>query len=118
MESTLAILVPEAEGLVQSFRDRYDPSAKAGMPAHITLLYPFKSPDEIDGVVLDILRHFFFRFPPFKFSLRTISQFAGETLYLAPEPGDPFRGLTLAIWGCYPECPPYGGRYSYALDAE
>jgi hypothetical protein len=42
MKSTVAILVPEAEGLVRLFRNRYDPSAKAGMPAHITLLYPFK----------------------------------------------------------------------------
>ena len=77
MESTIVILVPEAEGLVRSFRDRYDPSAKAGMPAHITLLYPFKSPNEIDAVVLDTLRNCFFRFPTFKFSLRTINQFAG-----------------------------------------
>jgi 2'-5' RNA ligase len=109
MESTLAILVPEAEGLVQSFRGRYDPSAKVGMPAHITLLYPFKSPDEIDEVVLDALRHCFFCFLPFKFSLRTINQFSSETLYLAPEPEDPFRQLTLAIWECYPETPPYTG---------
>jgi 2'-5' RNA ligase len=78
MESTLAILVPEAEGLVQSFRDRYDPSARVGMPSHITLLYPFKSPGEISEVVLDALRHCFFRFTPFKFYLRTINQFAGE----------------------------------------
>ena len=77
MESTLVILVPEAEGLVRTFRDRYDPAAKAGMPAHITLLYPFKTPDEIDVVVLDTLRHCFFRFPPFKFSLRAINHFAG-----------------------------------------
>jgi 2'-5' RNA ligase len=112
MESALAILVPEAEGLAQSFRDRYDPSAKAGMPAHITLLYPFKSPHEIDGVVLDTLRHCFFRFPPFKFSLRAVNQFVAETLYLSPEPEDPFRELTLGIWGCYPETPPYRGRYS------
>jgi len=55
MESTLSILVPEAEGLVGSFRVRYDPAAKDGMPAHITLLYPFKSPSEIDGLVLDTL---------------------------------------------------------------
>ena len=112
MESTLAVLVPEAEGLVQSFRDRYDPSATVGMPAHITLLYPFKSPDEIDGVVLDTLRHCFFRFPPFKFSLITVNQFAGEILYLVPEPEHLFRELTLGIWGCYPETPPYRGRYS------
>ena len=111
MESTLVILAPEAEGLVQSFRDRYDPAAKAGMPAHITLLYPFKSPNEIDGLVLDTLRDCFSRFQPLKFSLMTINQFPGETLYLAPEPDEPFRQLTLAIWRCYPETPPYGGRY-------
>jgi 2'-5' RNA ligase len=115
MESTLAILVPEVEGLVHSFRERYDPSAKAGMPAHITLIYPFKSPDEIDGVVLDTLRHCFLRFRPFKFCLRTIDQFAGETLYLAPEPEDPFRELTFGILRCYPETPPYRGRYSTVI---
>jgi 2'-5' RNA ligase len=112
MESALAILVPEAEGLVRSFRDRYDPSAKAGMPEHITLLYPFKSPNKIDGLVLDTLRDCFSRFQPFKFSLMTINQFPGEVLYLVPEPEEPFRQLTLAIWRCYPETPPYGGRYS------
>ena len=112
MESTLAILVPEAEGLVRSFRDRYDPSANAGMPAHITLLYPFKSPDNIDGPALDTLGHCFSRFQPFKFSLMAINQFSGETLYLVPEPEGPFRELTLGIWGCYPATPPYRGRYS------
>jgi 2'-5' RNA ligase len=111
MESTLAILVPEAEGLPRSFRDRYDPSAKDGMPAHITLLYPFKSPEEIDGKVLDNLRHCFSNFMPFEYRLITIKRFPGEVLYLAPEPEEPFRQLTLAIWGCYPETPPYRGRY-------
>jgi 2'-5' RNA ligase len=115
MESTLVILVPEAEGLVRSFRDRYDPAAKARMPAHITLLYPFKPPDEIDGLVLGTLRDCFSRFQPFKFSLMTINQFPGETLFLVPEPEDPFRELTLGIWGCYPETPPYRGRYSTVI---
>ena len=115
MESTLVILVPEIEGLVQSFRDRYDPAAKSGMPAHITLVYPFKPPNEIYGLVLDTLSHCFSRFPPFKFSLAKISQFPGETLYLVPEPEDPFRELTLGIWGCYPETPPYRGRYSTVI---
>jgi hypothetical protein len=32
-------------------------------------------------------------------------------LYLAPEPDEPFRQLTLAIWDQYPESPPYGGRW-------
>ena len=83
-----------------------------GMPAHITLLYPFKSPDKIDGAVLDTLSHFFSHFRQFKYSLMTINQFPSETLYLVPEPEDPFRELTLGIWRCYPETPPYRGRYS------
>jgi hypothetical protein len=40
-ESALVVLVPEAEPLVGPFRERYDPSASAGMPAHITINYPF-----------------------------------------------------------------------------
>jgi hypothetical protein len=45
IESALVVLVPEAEVLVKPFRDRFDPLAAAGVPAHITLLYPFKHPD-------------------------------------------------------------------------
>ena len=44
-----------------------------------------------------------------------IAQFPGETLYLVPEPEDPFRELTLSIWECYPETPPYRGRYSTVI---
>ena len=33
-------------------------------------------------------------------------------IYLAPEPDEPFRRLTLAIWNGWPQTPPYGGRYS------
>jgi hypothetical protein len=55
VESALIIVVPEAERLVKPFRDRHDPSAKDGVPAHITLLYPFKPPAEINNSVLDKL---------------------------------------------------------------
>jgi 2'-5' RNA ligase len=82
------------------------------MPAHITLLYPFKSPGEIDERLIHALHHCFFHFMPFEFRLTTIKRFPGEVLYLAPEPEEPFRQLTLAIWRCHPETPPYGGRYS------
>jgi 2'-5' RNA ligase len=111
IETALVVLVPEAEAAVKPFRDRYDPSAAAGMPAHITLLYPFKPPDEIDETVLDVLRHCFARFSPIEFSLGSIRRFPVEVLYLAPEPDEPFRQLTLAIWDRYPETPPYGGKW-------
>jgi 2'-5' RNA ligase len=109
--SALVVLVPEAESLVKSFRDRFDPSAAAGMPAHITLLYPFKPPDKVDEILLDDLRQCFARFAPIQFALGSIRRFPVEVLYLAPAPDEPFRQLTLAIWDQYPETPPYGGKW-------
>jgi hypothetical protein len=108
--TALVVLVPEVEVLVKPFRDRYDPSAAAGMPAHVTLLYPFKPPDEVDAAALDDLRGCLARFPPIRFSLGPIRRFP-EALYLAPEPDEPFRRLTSAIWDRYPETPPYGGKW-------
>jgi 2'-5' RNA ligase len=111
-ESALAILVPKAERLVAPFRQQYDPSAAAGMPAHITLLYPFLPPDAIDAVALDRLRACVGRFAAFDFGLTAIGYFDPGVLYLTPEPGEPFRQLTLAIWQGWPQAPPYDGRFA------
>jgi hypothetical protein len=110
-ESALVVLVPEAEPLVKAFRDRYDPSAVDGAPAHITLLYPFKPPSEIDQETCDNLRRGFQRFASFQFSIAPIRRFSEGMLYLAPNPDEPFRELILAIWDHYPETPPYGGKW-------
>lgn len=106
IESSLMIVVPEAERLVKPFREKHDLSASAGVPAHITLLYPFKRPAEINEIVLDNLNQCFAHFPPFTFSLITTRRFGVQTLYLAPEPDEPFRQLTMAIWAYHPETPP------------
>jgi 2'-5' RNA ligase len=112
VESSLMIVVPEAERLVKPFREKYDPSAAVGVPAHITLLYPFKPPVEINKTVLDNLNQCFAHFQPFAFFLTATRRFGVRTLYLAPEPDEPFRELTMAIWACHPETPPDEGRYS------
>ena len=109
-ESALVVLVPEAEFLVRPFRERHDPSAALGVPAHITLLYPFKPPEEIDGAVLERLSAALARFAPITFVLGSVRRFPG-VLYLAPDPAEPFRDLTRAIWAWYPEVPPYGGKW-------
>jgi 2'-5' RNA ligase len=110
-QSAIAVLVPEAEALVKPFRDQYDPSGVAGVPAHITLLAPFKPPHELDAAVIDGLRLCFERFAPVRFSLALIKRFPGA-LYLAPEVDEPFRQLTLTIWDRFPEAPPYGGKWT------
>jgi 2'-5' RNA ligase len=110
-ESALVVLVPEAEAVAKPFRDRYDPSAVAGMPAHITLLFPFKAPDDVDDITLGNLRDCLARFEPIRFSLGTVKRFPAEVLYLAPEPDEPFRQLTRTIWKLFPATPPYGGKW-------
>jgi hypothetical protein len=55
-ESAFAVNVPEAEPYVEVLRNQFDPSAKLGVPAHITVLYPFMSPDQIGAAVLEKVR--------------------------------------------------------------
>jgi 2'-5' RNA ligase len=110
LESALVVLVPEAEAIVKALRDRYDPSAAAGVPAHITLLYPFKHPARIDDADLDRLARCAATAAPFDFSLARTARFPG-VLYFVPEPDGAFRRLTSEICRLYPETPPYAGKY-------
>jgi 2'-5' RNA ligase len=107
----LVVLVPEAESLVGSFRERYDPAAAAGMPAHITTLYPFKPPAEIDGGIMNKLTSIIGASQPFDYAIGENRRFPG-VLYLAPQQSEPFRQLTNSLWQAFPETPPYGGQYS------
>ncbi len=113
-ESALIIAVPEAEPLVKSFREHFDPSAAVGVPAHITILYPFKPPHEITPAVQVELRQFFAQFSAFEFTLAELRRFP-EALYLAPSPDDRFQSLMRAVYERYPETPPYGGVFSEVI---
>lgn len=86
--------------------------AAAGVPAHITLLYPFKHPAELGPGVLEHLGKCFACFAPFTFSLVAVRRFHREVLYLVPEPDEPFRRLRRAIHDLYPDTPPYGSKFS------
>lgn len=108
-ESALLILVPEAESLVGRFRERFDPSAADGVPAHITLLYPFVTPERIDDRVMDSLTECFGRTRAIDYALTEVRRFPADTLYLRPDPDEPFRALTMAIWRRFPDTPPYSG---------
>jgi 2'-5' RNA ligase len=110
-ESALIAVIPAAESLVNAFRGRYDPSAARGVPAHVTILYPFMPPELIDESTLDELRTLFSRFPAFPITFTRTMEFP-ETLFLAPEPVDPFVRLTRAVVSAFPQYPPYGGVFS------
>ncbi len=111
IESALIIAVPEAEPLVKEWRERFDWSAAQGVPAHVTILYPFVPPDQLTPIVLDELREFFAQFAAFEFTLPHTHRFP-TVLYLAPSPADVFQALTQAVVKRYPAYQPYGGAFS------
>lgn len=110
-ESALAVLIPEAEALVEPFRQQYDPSAATGVPAHVTILYPFKPPDDLTGDVIQILRDLFNELPAFTVSFNKIMHFP-DAIFLAPEPAEPFRQMTRLVADRFPETPPYRGEFN------
>jgi|SRR6185295_6576278 len=109
-ESALAVNVPEAQAYVGALRERFDPAAKLGMPAHITVLYPFIPPQRITDHVVRRISDTLCSFAAFEFRLLRIARFP-TALYLAPEPAQPFIGLTEGVMRAFPEYRPYGGLY-------
>jgi 2'-5' RNA ligase len=111
LESALLVAVPEAEPHVRRLRAGHDPSARLGIPGHITLLYPFVPPNELTTEVRRGLRHLFARVAPFDFSLADVRRFGDATLYLALSDETPFRDLIARVVRAFPDRPPYGGAF-------
>ncbi|MFE3448907.1 2'-5' RNA ligase family protein [Nonomuraea sp. NPDC059194] len=112
--TALVVNVPAAEPVVGRWRERYDSSAAYGVPAHVTVLYPFLRRDRVSAEVAAELGRLFAGFDPFDVTFHATGRFPG-VLYLAPEPEGPLRALTEAVWRRWPEAPPYGGRYPDAV---
>lgn len=110
VESGVLILVPAADPLVGAWRERLDPSAGKGVPAHITLLYPFAPPHTIDESILQSLRDLYAGVPPFPFELGRAARFP-SVVYLEPDPSEAFRRLIDATAARFPDLPPYGGEF-------
>jgi 2'-5' RNA ligase len=110
-ESALVVLIPEVEDLVGGFRAQFDPVAARGVPAHVTILYPFKTPSQLDDKLIQTLGKLFQQVSAFDAAFIEVRQLP-EVLYLAPEPDLPFRRLTELVVSQFPETPPYEGRFS------
>jgi 2'-5' RNA ligase len=106
--TAVVVPVPGAEPVVGAWRERLDPAAAVGMPAHITLLHPFlEEPAPGDVAALAALCA---AAAPVDVVFRRVGTFEG-VVYIAPEPAAPFRALTLAIAARWPSHPPYAGAY-------
>jgi 2'-5' RNA ligase len=112
VESAILLEVPEAEPLVRELRREGDVSASLGVPAHVTLLYPFV--DDPDPGVVEELRWFFAGVDGFPLEFSTVGEFP-EVVYLAPDQTAEVSGLIDALARRWPEHPPYGGLFEQVV---
>ena len=126
IEAALILIVSDAEPLVGSFRSEYDPAAALGVPAHITINYPFIPGVKPSADTLSRLRKMFAAVQPFSFTLDHIARFP-NVVYLAPIPSAPFVQLIKQVAQEFPESPPYEGRFdsitphltvAYSMDSD
>ncbi|MDL5155286.1 2'-5' RNA ligase family protein [Actinomycetospora termitidis] len=110
-ESAVLALVPQAEPVVGKERLALDPTTAAGVPAHVTVLYPFLPPDEIDDAVVARLQHAVAGSGAIDCSFATTGWFGEDYLWLGPRPSAPFADLTACVWEAFPQCPPYRGEH-------
>lgn len=112
LESAVIVPVREAEPAVGHLRSRLDPSAAWGVPAHVTVLYPFVPPALIDAGVLAQVGEAIRTVATFRATFTRIEWFGDQVVWLAPEPARAFADLTAAVCERFPDYPPYGGTFA------
>jgi 2'-5' RNA ligase len=115
MESAVLVPVPEAEPVVGRHRARLDRAAVDGVPAHVTVLYPFVPPPQITEATIEALAAAVRSVAAFDCQFPATAWFGEEVVWLAPRPEEPFRALTRAVCAAFPGYLPYGGRHRDAV---
>jgi hypothetical protein len=104
LQHYLVVPFPELAEVVDPWRNRSTGSGPSnGVPAHVTLLAPCPADADEIRAVLDGTAAFDVEFR----ELRRFTEV--PTLYLAPEPAEPFVDLTRRLVERFPDWLPYGG---------
>ena len=110
-ETAIVIPCEVADPIIGPWRARHTPDGRDGMPAHITLLYPWV--ERFGEGDMAKVRGALSTFEAFDFSLPKIAEFPGlgSVVYLEPEPRLPFIMMIEAVAAAFPDHPPYGGAF-------
>ena len=111
LRSTVIVPVLEASAAVDRWREQTcNDKPSIGVPAHITLIFPFVPATRLDQQTVGSLEEIIRETAPFEFELRDAARFP-TTLFLVPDPSAAFARLTEAIVRQFPDYPPYGGAF-------
>ncbi|MEB3368890.1 2'-5' RNA ligase family protein [Saccharopolyspora mangrovi] len=106
----VVVPVPGAQPLLDAVAERCPDTVRTGVPAHLSLLYPFVPAAELDQQADSALTGVFARASPLSVTFAGIVR-SGGFLALRPEPADGVAALASAVRSRWPEVVPYGGRY-------
>lgn len=108
----LLVEIPAADSLLAPYRRRLDSNASLGIPAHVTILYPFLPASAVGETVRGELTRLFASFRRFSFTLDRTDWFGEDVLWLGPQDPAPFRALTDLVFASFPDYPPFGGQHA------
>lgn len=112
-QTAVVIPVPELDPLVDAVAARWPDAVRTGIPAHLTVLYPFVPADRLTDADLARCRELCRGTGPFRVAFRGAA--VGPSIVMAPpEPTDGASALTRAFTTAWPGHPPYGGRFGPA----
>ncbi|NYE71523.1 2'-5' RNA ligase family protein [Microlunatus parietis] len=107
-ETALLLACPEAEPVISGAVD----GVVEGLLAHVTVLYPFKPPDEIDDHDHRTLSRIFGTAEPFLLRGSRTGWFGERVLYVAPDDPAPVLELIKRVTAAYSDLLPYGGEFA------
>lgn len=110
MSSALLVPIPEAEGATSPWWPRWSPAKARGIPAHVTVLFPFLRRSELDLVAHAEIAAAAREVEPFDVVFGRVGRFP-STVYLEPDPADPFIELTRLVVEHFPGHLPYRGTH-------
>jgi hypothetical protein len=111
IETALIVEIPAAEPVVGRHRLELDANARLRIPAHVTILAPFMPRSAIGAEEQARLERVFATVKPFDFRLDRFGWFGTAVLWLGPEDPTPFAHLTSAVFGAFPDFPPFEGQF-------
>jgi 2'-5' RNA ligase len=113
--TAVVISFPEVAPVVDGWRERTcSDKPSIGIPAHVTLLFPFVPVEKVGDEVRADLRAIFAATEPFSVTFAEARRWPG-VVYLAPEPPGPFVRLTEMIVERWPDYPPYEGIHETVI---
>ena len=114
-ERTSAIVVRiRVPAAIERLRRAHDRAAGLGVPAHVTILYPFVAASGLTPEVRRDVAAIAGEIRAFEVTFASAARWPG-VVYLEPRPSAPFTGLIDRAAARFPEHPPYAGAISEVI---